>query len=100
MVINVLDHVERCYSNDDGNVIFSLIKPSISAGTQVVVSFKGVSSVPSSFVNSAFIELLEHFTFDEIRANLRFVNSTRTINEMIKKRFDFEVNKRSELVNV
>jgi hypothetical protein len=97
MVIKVLDHVERCYSNADGEVIFALIQPIISKGEQVTVSFAGVDSLPSSFVNSAFIPLLEHYSFDIIRRSLRFVDSTKQINEMIKKRFDFEVNQRRNL---
>lgn len=97
MVIKVLDHVERCYSNADGEVIFALIQPSFSQGDQVTISFAGVDSVPSSFVNSAFIPLLEKHSFDFIRNNLRFINSTKQINEMIKKRFDFEVNDRHKL---
>lgn len=100
MVINVLDHVERCYSNADGEVICTLIHPGLSRNEQVVVSFSGVDSVPSSFVNSAFIALLDDVDFETIRKNLRFINSTKQINEMIKKRFMFEVNERKKLVTV
>ncbi|MED2005353.1 DUF4325 domain-containing protein [Brevibacillus laterosporus] len=64
------------------------------------MSFSGVDGVPSSFVNSAFIQLLEDFTFEEIRQNLRFINSTKQINQMIKSRFEFEVNERKKLISV
>lgn len=100
MVLNVLDHVERCYSNADGDVILALIKPILATGEQVTVSFRGVDSVPSSFVNSALIALLDDFSFEDIKKNLRFSNSTKQINEMIKERFNFEVNERKKLIIV
>ena len=100
MVINILDYIERCYSNADGEVILALIKPKLAKGEQVTISFSGVDGVPSSFVNSAFIQLLEDFTFEEIRQNLRFINSTKQINQMIKSRFEFEVNERKKLISV
>lgn len=100
MVINILDHVERCYSNTDGDIILSLIKPKITDGQQVTISFNGVDSVPSSFVNSAFIALLDDFPFDYIRSHLKFTNTTKQINEMIKNRFSFEVNERKKLISV
>nr|WP_236847798.1 hypothetical protein [Brevibacillus laterosporus] len=46
------------------------------------------------------MQLLEDFTFEEIRQNLRFINSTKQINQMIKSRFEFEVNERKKLISV
>src|SRR5579871_3178096 len=97
MVINILDHISYCHSHNDGEVIASLITPHLKRGEQITLSFSGVYSVPSSFVNSAFIRLLDEFTFEYIRGHLMFVHSTKQINEMIKKRFDFEVNKRPKV---
>lgn len=100
MVINVLDYVRYCYSHTDGQIIFNLIFPAIKRGEMVTVSFKGVNAVPSSFVNAAFINLLEYYTFETIRDKLKFASSTKQINEMIKRRFDFEVNHRKKMVAV
>lgn len=90
MVIRALDHVRQCYSNADGQVIFKLILDPIKRGEQVTVSFDGVDALPSSFVNSAFISLLDQFPFDHIKETLRFAGTTRQINEMIRDRFAFE----------
>lgn len=100
MVINILDHVERCYSNADGDIILALIKPKLAIGQQVTISFSGVDSVPSSFVNSAFIALLDDFSFEQVRNCLKFINTTKQINDMIKNRFSFEVNERKKLISV
>jgi hypothetical protein len=64
------------------------------AGEDVTVSFEGFDSVTSSFVNSAFIALLDSLDFDQVRARLQFADSKRQINEMIRSRFAFEVSER------
>jgi len=69
-VIRVLDHVRHCYSNADGLVIQAVIKQQFDLGNKVVLSFEGVDSVSSSFINSAFIELLDFYDFEFIKKNL------------------------------
>ncbi|MGH0614890.1 STAS-like domain-containing protein [Bacillus cereus] len=98
--INVLDHVARCYSNDDGKIIQDLIRKAFAQNEKAVVSFKGVTALNSSFVNTAFIELLNDNDFNFIRKHLGFSNSTPQINAMIKNRFNFEVNERKKLTTV
>ncbi|MEB9549522.1 STAS-like domain-containing protein [Bacillus cereus] len=98
VTINVLNHVEGCYSNDDGYVILNLIKKAFKDNKQVTVSFEGVNSVTSSFVNSAFIELLNWYDFNFIRSNLHFTNSTKQINSTIKHRFQFETSQKKEVM--
>jgi len=93
--INVLDHVERCYSNGDGKVILDLLKAAFSGGESVTLSFQGVTSVTSSFTNTALIELLKEYNLSYIKKHLRFVNTNKLINDMIKARFAFE-SKRSD----
>lgn len=94
MVIKVLDHTKFCYTNDDGERILNLVKPYMDKGEKITVSFEGVDSITSSFVNSAFIELLGAYPFEYIRSNLTFLNTTKNINTIIKNRFKFEVEKR------
>lgn len=89
MVIEVLNYVERCYSNDDGLVINGVIKKALQSGNQVEVSFKGVNSVTSSFINSAFIELLKSYEIEYVKQQLTFINSNKSINRMIRDRFAF-----------
>lgn len=96
MVIEVLNHVERCYSNDDGAVIFDLIRKEFIKNNRVVISFSGVNSITSSFTNSAFIELIKEFDLDFVKKNLTFINSNKSINTMIKDRFSFFQNKQLE----
>ena len=83
MVIQALDHVDRCYTASDGEVIRALIHAYFARGQKVVVSFEGVGDVPSSFVNAAFVQLLNDFPADFIRSHLATTNASRQINKMI-----------------
>lgn len=89
MVIEVLNYVERCYSNDDGIIINNIINKALENGNQVVISFKGVNSVTSSFINSAFIELIKNYDLEFVKNQLMFTNSNKSINRMIRDRFAF-----------
>ncbi len=89
MVIRVLDHIRSASTYEDGEVIFRLLQPEISAGRTVEVDFSGVLSVPSAFVNAAFVQLLEAFDVEHVKRSLRFLRSTKQINDLIKARFEF-----------
>lgn len=99
-LINITDHTEKCYSNEDGELIHDILLSKLQNNEQVILSFKGINSATSSFINSALIQLLEDFSFDFIKKHLRFENTSGQINEIIKQRFEFEVKKRKELINV
>ncbi|MDP1663538.1 MAG: STAS-like domain-containing protein [Methylobacter sp.] len=91
MVIRILDYVPNASTYEDGEVIFKKILFEIKHDRPVTISFEGISSVPSAFINAAFIRLLEELTFEKIRTYLRITDSTKRINELIKSRFDFVV---------
>ncbi|NHZ83696.1 DUF4325 domain-containing protein [Massilia sp. CCM 8695] len=94
-MIRVLDFVDRCYNGEDGQVIHDIIVSRLPTEVELFVSLEGVDSVPSSFVNVAFISLLDFLSFNEIKRRLRFVNTNSQINEMIKSRFAFEAKRRA-----
>lgn len=97
VVIRILDHIKTYSTYQDGLVIYDLIKSALDHEQPVVVSFTGIKSVSSAFINSAFIRLLESFEFDFIRAHLGFVDSTRQINRVIRDRFAFAVAKEDQM---
>ncbi|MCC7167646.1 MAG: STAS-like domain-containing protein [Rhodospirillales bacterium] len=84
MVIRVLDRVEQCYTNEDGAVIAAILREGFAKGETVTLSFEGVDAVPSSFVNTAFVDLLDTYPLDFIKAHLAIANSTRQINTLIR----------------
>ena len=89
MVIRIIDHVASFSTYDDGDVIFNLIAPSILKGEDVTVSFEGISAVPSAFVNASLVRLAELVPVSSVRSHLRIEHSTRQINDLIKRRFEF-----------
>lgn len=89
MVIKILDYVQNPSSYEDGEKIYRLISPAMKRGERVVVSFAGVASVPSAFINAALIRLLEEFSYEDIKSHLVIADSTKHINELIRSRFDF-----------
>jgi 2C-methyl-D-erythritol 2,4-cyclodiphosphate synthase len=89
MVTAILDHVERCYTSSDGDVILRLLVDALPTEDKVVISFKGVGDVPSSFVNAAFVPLLDYFSMDYIKRHLVITDSNRQINNMILDRMRF-----------
>ena len=90
-LIKVSDVVNSVSFNRDGEVIFNMIKDALESGERVTVSFEGIYALNTSFVNSAFIELLENFSFEDIKRYVKFVDSTRQINSIIAKRFKDEL---------
>lgn len=96
MDIKVIEHVASASSYDDGEKIFKLLLDPIRDGQKVVVNFSGITSIPSAFVNSAFVRLLEFVPFEQVRGNLTFAQSTRQINELIKSRFEFVSQRKSK----
>lgn len=99
-LIVIKDEVESIAFNRDGDVIFNLIYDAFRKNQKVTVSFEGIYAVNTSFVNSAFIELLEFFSFEEIMKNLKFAHSTKQINSTIVKRFKTEAAEKNKLQTV
>ena len=91
VTIKILDYVSQAYNGDDGQVIHDILLQNMQEHTVVTLSFDGIDSVPSSFVNSALISLLDTFSFAHIKNVLRFSSTNQQINEIIKSRFLFEV---------
>jgi hypothetical protein len=98
-VIRVLDYVDRCYNSTDGQIIHDVIESHLRKREQLTVSFSGVDSVPSSFVNTALISLLKSYDFSQIKQLLRFADTTSEINDMIRSRFTFEANRMAKAEN-
>lgn len=89
--INISDIVDHCASYENGKAVYDVIVARLLAGECVVLSFEGITSVSTSFVNAAFIELLGSMDFAVIKRQLSFSNTNKIINDTIKRRFAFEV---------
>jgi hypothetical protein len=90
MVVRILDIVAGADTADQGRSVLDRLRSAIHADGGVTVSFQGVQSATSSFVNSAFVPLLDDHALDSLKQRLRVIHSTRQINDMIKTRLNRE----------
>lgn len=88
MVIQVHDLVAGANTADQGSIVFSHLHAAMKAGAPFVVSFDKIQTATSSFVNAAFVRLLKDFSFNDVKKQMRVVDSTRQINEMIRARLE------------
>lgn len=88
MVIRILDIVPGANTSEQGACVFDILQKALGTPGSVVVSFDGVQTATSSFVHAAFVALLDHFSYGDLKARLKVTDSTRQINEMIKARLE------------
>ena len=98
-MIRVLDHVRHCDTAADGRIINRVLLKSLSCSREVELSFDGVFDVPSSFVNTAIVDLLNSFSEHDIKDRLRIVNATRQIADMVRRCLANGVKRRDDDVN-
>lgn len=91
--VNIMKDLKTFSTNDDGDVLFDILRKNLDDGKKVIVSFEGIHGLNSSFVNSAFIRLLEFYSFDFIKENIGFAYTNKQINKIILSRFEFETDK-------
>jgi hypothetical protein len=92
MVIKMVNYVSQCYSNSDGAIIYSIIDRYIDE-KEIVLSFEGIDIVSSSFVNAALIPFIKIIGFNKIKIKFKIIKTTKQINDMIKRRFQFEASR-------
>ncbi len=95
VTIHIAEHVQYASSYSDGQVIYDLVAPPLQRGEAVELSFAGFPAVPSAFINAALVQLLEILSADQVRKQLRILDSTKYNNELIKRRFDFVVSRQA-----
>ncbi|QCJ57672.1 STAS-like domain-containing protein [Enterococcus mundtii] len=94
MVIITVRNILKSYTtNQDGDQLFDCIRRAFDRDEKVAISFENIHGLNSSFVNSAFVQLLDYYDFDYIKKHLTFRDSNKQINNLILSRFVFETNK-------
>ncbi len=90
MVIYVREIAVAADTAKQGELLFKRITAALADEDTVILSFTGIDTATSSFVNAAFVQLLDRMTFDALKRRIKVVDSTRQINEMIKRRLERE----------
>lgn len=92
-MINVKNYVDYCDTADDGSIIYDQLLSALKSHKLVTISFDGRPSVTSSFVNVAFVQLLNTMHIDDIKRHIRFVSCSPQVASMIKNRLTEESEK-------
>lgn len=88
MVIQIHDLVPGADTAQQGDIVYPHLLAAMATGKPFAVSFDHVQSATSSFVNAAFVRLLQTYTFSTIKQQMRVTKSTRQINDMIRARLE------------
>jgi hypothetical protein len=73
---------------DDGLKVFKEIKNELNRGNTLNLSFKGVRSLTSAFLNASIGKLLEEYKRQDIENNINFEDLTPTYEVLIKRVID------------
>lgn len=90
MVIRILDIVDGADTADQGDAVLSALRPAIASDRQLTLSFDGVQTATSSFVNACFIPLLHDLGLQSFKDRVQVVKSNYQINGMIRRRVNRE----------
>ncbi|NUJ80657.1 STAS-like domain-containing protein [Methylocystis sp. FS] len=90
MVIIVADIIVAADTEEQGTRLYASLIKALGSHDVATVSFAGLDTATSSFVNASFVPLLDAMPFVDLKRRLRIVASTRQINEMIKSRLSAE----------
>ncbi len=78
-----------CVAQDDGQRLFEVLHDALSSAQEVSLSFAGVESLTTAFLNAAIGQLLRHFDTEFLRDNLKFRDLSgeqlRLLREVIER---------------
>ncbi len=87
-IILLNDVVNGTYTNDEGAKLYAALAPHLAAGTAVRLSLRGASAMSTSFLNSSFGDLLDHYGIVALRTSLKLVDFVPSHAAIIKKYVD------------
>lgn len=93
IVVKDLIGFDDCITAEDGQKVYDLIHPELSAGKPVVVDFAGIEAFASPFFNTAIGQLLRDLERDELNRLLKVENirpvGDQTVRLVIKNAYRY-----------
>ena len=83
-IINIKDITEGTASNASGFSVYTVMKNSLTSDNKITLSFDGVNSMSSSFLNSSVGAFIDDYGFDAFKKNVSIINYTPSTLNMIK----------------
>lgn len=85
VVIEVIRTTCSADTTSQGEALRASLERAMREHKDITLSFSGISAVTSSFINASLLPILDTMAFDEFKARIKIVNSTRLINDIIKR---------------
>lgn len=81
--LKVTEYTTSTITNSDAVGLCIAMKNAILNGDAIVLSFHGVTTLTTSFLNSSIGEIIEEFGFDALKGRLSLVDYTPAIGKAI-----------------
>ncbi|MFA4851283.1 MAG: STAS-like domain-containing protein [Bacteroidales bacterium] len=75
-------------SNIDGLNLKIAIDSSLASADTVLLSFEGITTISSSFLNSSIGEIMDQYGFDILKDRIKITHYTSNLATIIKKYID------------
>jgi hypothetical protein len=85
MVIRVLDVATAADTAVQGTKLYRKLAEALKSEPVVIISFAGIRSATSSFANTSFGQILTLITLDDVKRRIKVIDSTKQINDMIRR---------------
>ncbi len=92
MDITIKSLITDCSTQESGEKIKNMILLGFNNKELVVISFDKIIAVSTSFINTAFIDLLNEYSYEYLKANLKIIKANNSIRNLITRRFRKELN--------
>jgi hypothetical protein len=83
--IIIKDTVASTLSNADAMPLKLALDQALKNGTSVILSFEGIRSISSSFLNSSIGDIVDSYGFDVLKNRITITHYTPTLADVIKK---------------
>ncbi len=90
VTISIFDVVGsgHCTASEDGQKVYELIRPMLTKGAKIIVSFKNVEDLTSAFLNAAIGQLYGEFAEDDIKARVTVSDASQDDLIILKRVVD------------
>ena len=87
MVIAVKNFVDVAQTPEQGQVLFDIMHSELQKNDVVTLSFRGISVVTSSFINSSILKIVEEVGRDSFIRRVKLQNVSPQVRDILTKSY-------------
>lgn len=80
----IVELVTNTYSYQTGDQVYQALIPSFEQDQPVILDFKDVEALPTSFLNGLFAQLIDRYGMEKMKRLVRPVGMTKAQGQMIR----------------